>query len=283
MRALGSGLRHAGRVRPSSAFNLPMLATPKIAQRTFFTEIASQFALASQAIQSTIQDVHTATGLPWWLSIASSTILVRSATFPLLRQQIIVSRKIGAAAPDVKLLTQLLLSRLRTIPADDVNEKFKTFQVFFKGVRASLTTHKVYISEIFLYPILNITVFATFVFSVRDMVLHGAPSLGIESGGFAWFKDLTELDRTYALPITALGLSYTAIEIATGKAQGRLSLIIKDTLQTVILLSLPMVTQLPAGVFCYWIPSSCFAIAQSIALKNPAFQRFFRLPEVKTR
>jgi len=39
-----------------------------------------------------------------------------------------------------------------------------------------------------------------------------------------------------------------------------------------------MVLNLPAGVFCYWIPSSMAGAAQSLLLRSPAGLKLLRLP-----
>lgn len=257
-------------------------SSPLIEQRrTFVSEIVTSIQTVSQTIQTSLHDFHTWSGLPWWFSIAASTVLVRSATFPLVRKQIIVSRKLGAAMPEISFLSQLLTSRLRTIPVSDVSQRMNLIQTYLKGVKACFVVHDVSIAQIFLYPMINIAVFVTFVFSLRDMVLHGPVSWGLEQGGMGWFPDLTEKDKTFLLPVYATSLSYLAIELGTAGTQGRVAMFLKDALQCIILFSLPMVTQLPAGVFCYWIPSSCFGIMQSQLLKNPKFQTFFRIPLAK--
>jgi YidC/Oxa1 family membrane protein insertase len=249
-----------------------------IQQRFIVSEAVYAFQTVAQNIQGYLQDFHTWSGLPWWVAIASSTIFVRTATFPLVRQQVLVSRKIAAAMPEISFLAQLLMSRLKTVPISNVEERMNLIGVFMKGVKACFVVHNVYVSEIFLYPMLNISVFVTFVYAVRDMVINGSLDLQLDSGGAFWFTDLSEMDKTFILPLYATFLSYMAIDLGTARAQGKLMMFIRDALQTIVMLSLPMVTQLPAGVFCYWIPSSCYGIAQSQMLKSPKFQKIFGIP-----
>ena len=87
-----------------------------------------------------------------------------------------------------------------------------------------------------------------------------------------WFENLTVADPTYALPLIAVGTSYSALEFGFTNPDerlndpnkgGRLSLTIKDVFQTILLMSVPFVTQLPAGIFAYWIPSSVAGMAQT--------------------
>lgn len=247
---------------------------PVRVQRRRFTDAVLQ------SIQTGIESVHLATGTPWWASIAMSTIVVRSALFPLVRFQLLASRKLSQALPEVNFLFQLLRNRLRAIPAEQRAERKKVLLVFVKGVRACFTLHEVRLFELAFYPLANMAAFVSFVYAVRDLVINGPQSLGLDEGGAFWFQDLTNKDRSFALPFTALGLSYLALEVSLANAQGRLILILKDVVQSLLLCSAPFVASLPAGVFFYWIPSSCFGLLQSLALKNPRLVKLFRLPPI---
>lgn len=253
-----------------------LLATnPFIEQRRNYTA-ESIGVLVS--VQDAIVSLHKASATPWWATIALSTVVVRTALFPLVRYQLLASRKLSAAVPEINFLFQLLRNRLKHIPSSDSKERMKVVSVFVKGVKACLTLHEVRMSEILLYPLVNFTVFVSFVYSVRDLVINGPVDLALDEGGMLWFTDLSEKDKTFALPLIALGLSYGAVEIAVARSQGKLITFFKDFIQSILLLSVPFVTTLPSGVFCYWIPSSCFGIAQSIALRNPAFQKLLKIP-----
>ena len=113
----------------------------------------------------------------------------------------------------------------------------------------------------------------------------------LENGGMFWFCDLTAKDSTMALPLLAITATYGAIQIAFsrigmtdnnggGKNTGNMNFVtfLKDTVQTVIILSIPVVHALPAGVFCYWIPSSLFGACQSIALRTALGQSILKIP-----
>jgi len=160
----------------------------------------------------------------------------------------------------------------------------------------------------------NISVFATFVFSVRDLIQSGAAD-GLDSGGMLWFSDLTVKDPLLA--VLAVGASYSAIMVSlganarapaaaattstmaagvpassssaaagggTGTGTGAIVgtnstlLFFTDLAGTLIICLIPMVLNLPAGVFCYWIPSSMAGAAQSMLLRSPAGLKFLRLP-----
>lgn len=139
--------------------------------------------------------------------------------------------------------------------------------------------HDVQVSKILAVPLANFAVFASFIYSIRDMVLRD-PTETMDIGGMLWFVDLTIKDSTFFLPFSALGLSYLALDLAL-KPHGNVLLYLKDFFQSLMIISIPVILPLPAGIFFYWIPSSVFTIAQTQLLKQAAFRRLLRIPEIK--
>eukprot|EP01032_Pedospumella_encystans_P013618 gene13618-15668_t len=224
--------------------------------------------------------LHTATGIPWWATIGLSTVFVRTALLPLVRSQIIASKKLALAMPEMNYLYKLQLRRLNGVKVTSTYERLRIISVFVKGVNACLKVYDVPKRKLIGYPLMNIGVFMTFVYSVRDLLLK-TQDYSLLDGGTLWFVDLASKDATFGLPFAALGLTYLGLELAFRQnSQDNLFSRLKDYGQSGIILFLPFVTQLPAGVFCYWIPSSIFAITQSQILKGPYAQKLFNIPDI---
>lgn len=222
-------------------------------------------------IQTSIEGFHSVIGLPWWATFGVSTVMVRMSMFPLVYSQIVATKKIAAATPEINFLMQLLNKRLKEIKIDDTTERLNVISVFLKGVKSCLTIHGVSVLETLAYPFLNISLFITFVYSLRDMM--DKADLGIETGGMLWFMDLTEKDPTVTLPLLAVGLSYVALELGfNSRVPGGVLVAVKDTLQCMLLISIPFVAGLPSGVFFYWIPSNLFGIAQLLVTRSGWFR-----------
>jgi len=131
------------------------------------------------------------------------------------------------------------------------------------------------------YPAANISIFLTFIISIREMIKNDTNLVyGFQEGGLLWFTDLTMKDGTFILPFLAITLSYTALDIAFSNSKGNFFIYTKDFCQCITLLSIPLVIQLPSGIFFYWIPSSMFAITQSLLLREPAFQKLMNIPVI---
>lgn len=232
-------------------------------------------------IQTTIDSFHSTVGLPWWATFGASTVIVRMSMFPLVYTQIQGTKKIAAAAPEISFLYQLLQKRMNEIKLDDTAERVKVISVFLKGVRSCLIIHNVSVFETLAYPTLNISMFITFVYSLRDMMDKGG--LGIEEGGMLWFVDLTEKDPTIALPLVAIGLSYAAVELGfNSRVPGGVLVTVKDALQCLLIVGIPLVSYLPAGIFCYWIPSNLFGISQLMLTRSDRFRSFMGIDTANT-
>lgn len=228
-------------------------------------------------IEASIVGLHAWTATPWWASIALSTIVVRTALFPLVRLQVISSKKVALATPEINHLFQLLKKRLNDTSGISPVERINYLSSFLRGVSASMALHDVSKVEMVAYPLINASVFASFVYSIRTMIANGDDFQFVD-GGLLWFRDLEQLDNTMVLPLAALGLSYYALDRAFAVSNGKPFIFFKDFGHSLIILSVPWVAVLPSGVFCYWIPSSLFNLAQTTFLKSEVGMKLLRIP-----
>lgn len=269
-------VNQSGKIGPSTMQRMAnsRSAALVIPKRKFATEV---IAGVPHLIQTTIDGLHVASGLPWWATLGVSTVFVRMSLLPLVRYQILASRKLAAAMPEINFLYQLLLQRLQGIDKSRTGERLRILGIFIKGVNACMKLHRISITEIVAYPFVNFTIFVTFIVSLRDMVTN-ADQYDMMEGGLFWFQNLSEEDKTFFLPISAVTCSYLGLELGFSATTGRFLLILKDFAQSLLMLALPSLCGLPAGVFCYWIPSSLFGILQTRALRDPRVLRMMKIP-----
>lgn len=269
------GARH-GR----NGWHLPL---GQLARRTLFVEAANSLPSVTGLVQEGLVAFKNTSGLSWCGTFACSTLMVRAGLLPFVRLQMTENRKLAKAMPELNFLVQLFRERLSSPKSDGGagslarrEEISRMFSVFWKGFNACFVLHDVSLMRILMPPVLNISLFITFVVSVRGMI-RGSDTIDMDTGGMLWFENLTVADPTYALPLIAVGTSYSALEygftnpgeeLRDPKKGGSLSLNIKDMFQTILLMSVPFVTQLPAGIFAYWIPSSVAGMAQTFGVRE---------------
>lgn len=229
-------------------------------------------------VQNSLIALQEITDLQWWATIALSTVFVKVSLLPLVRSQIMASKRFQNCSAEIGTLYSLLSQNLASTSGKNFIEKMQAIRNFRKGVNATLTIHDASLSTMLVVPLVNLSVFMTFVISVRNLIEYDP--IGVMScGGMLWFKDIAAVDPTMALPITALLSTYVSLDLAfSDKGDNALMYKFKDIAQTIVILSLPFVTALPSGVFCYWIPSSLFGIAQTLTLRSPRALKLLNIP-----
>ena len=248
------------------------LLLPK--QQRYF-EIASLSVVP--LIQKSIELLHVNTGIPWWATFTLSTVMVRLSLVPLVRFQLITSNKLSKAVPELRFLWTLFSQRVKT-PNLSLDDKLAAVSIFRSGVSACFVVNNVSIVELLVYPIANATLFITFIYSLRDMVITKGDFFHMYDGGLFFCRDLTYMDKSFALPLLSMSASYFALEYSMHGSSGkgnRGMLILKDALQSLLVVMIPAVMQLPAGVFFYWIPSHFIGITQTYMLRQEHVRKYF--------
>jgi tetratricopeptide (TPR) repeat protein len=163
-------------------------------------------------------------------------------------------------------------------------------------------------------PLLQLPVFITAMASIRSMALQRWP--GFDTGGTAWFPDLTApaLDFTtlstpmgmagVVLPLTVAVAMYANIDAAFGSytqrnaaskntssgstnknspsvmvyVMGKVRLALEWAVIPLFITSL----QLPHGAVCYWVTSSLYALGQNYTLKVAAVRQMLGLGALRS-
>jgi membrane protein insertase Oxa1/YidC/SpoIIIJ len=244
---------------------------------------------------SVIDSFHNLTALPWWATIATVGFGIRTAMLP------ISLKGMKASAALFPLLQQARAEqdeeRNATTAAKDINSAKPTLQNYaaianrFHELRLQQgAPHPFWIIG---SPLLQLPVFITAMASIRSMALQHWP--GFDTGGTAWFSDLTApaLDFTtlatpmgiagVILPLTVAVAMYANIDAAFGSAttssqnspsvmlyvMGKVRLALEWAVIPLFVTSL----QLPHGAVCYWVTSSLYALGQNHTLRVAAVRQ----------
>ncbi|PNT67740.1 hypothetical protein BRADI_3g31430v3 [Brachypodium distachyon] len=147
------------------------------------------------ALQHLIDTIHTFTGLNWWACIALTTVLIRSATIPLLVNQLKSTHKLNAIKPEMEAIKD----EMNSMDQKSAMEGRKKIKALFKKHGVSPFS-----------PLKGLLIqgpmFMSFYFAINNMV-EKVPSL--KGGGAFWFTDLTTPDPLYILPVLT-GLTFLA-------------------------------------------------------------------------
>ncbi len=221
--------------------------------------------------------------------MASSTVLLRICLFPLIRMQILAFQKLQAASVDLNGLNHLFKTRIESIRSTERDlflsiegraQFLESARAYFSGLHACHILHEIPLTHIIAPPFVNIGIFATFTYSTRRMI-STFPTLGLDAGGMMWFTDLTVLDPTFTLPIAAIMLTSASVHYSLKKSAQEILMVryFRNLVHMGLLVSIPFVIQFPAGIFCYWIPSTLTRMVQQNLLENKHFRNMMILPK----
>ncbi|WP_228282644.1 YidC/Oxa1 family membrane protein insertase [Rubrobacter tropicus] len=194
---------------------------------------------------------HQTVGAPWWLSIAMLTIVVRGLLFPLTVKQVKSMRAVQDLKPDMDKVR----AQYQNNPQKQREEMAKLYQD--RGVNPLGGC----------LPILiQMPIFIGIFYVIR--LFGGTPGRtepkypSFVDGGILWFKDLSQSDPTYILPILSAitMLAATEITLKNVDPQQRWLMRLLPVGFTAFLLSFP------AGLFVYWITSNLVTLVQNYAI-----------------
>ncbi|TVU31979.1 hypothetical protein EJB05_23695, partial [Eragrostis curvula] len=179
-----------------------------------------------------------------WASIALTTLLIRSATIPLLVNQLKATTKLNAIKPEMEAIKDMT----DTMDLKSAKDGQKKMQELFKKY-------------------------------IKNMV-EKCPSL--KEGGTLWFTDLTTPDSLYIFPVLT-GLTFLAtveLNLQEGMEGNPMAGKMKMFSRGMAFMSVPFTMSFSKGIFCYWITSNFFSLAYGIVIRRPVVRKLFNLPEL---
>ncbi|KAI1505833.1 hypothetical protein F5X99DRAFT_367801 [Biscogniauxia marginata] len=226
-----------------------------------------------------MEHIYIYTGMPWWATIATVGILYRAVMFkPTLT---------GSKH-------QILLQKARSSP-----EFIKAKAAFDEAARrsdnqAAMLQARATISKItkesgaqWWRPLVG---FLTIPFSYgmfrlfRAMAALPVPSL--ETGGVAWFTNLTVHDPYFILPSLSIGLTLLMMK-QTQRANLQTNSMQESMQRIMIYIFPPLIflgtAWLPAGLQWFFLTLSAGSIVQTSATLSPAVRRWAGLPPLPSR
>ncbi|KAF5729752.1 hypothetical protein HS088_TW20G00116 [Tripterygium wilfordii] len=231
---------------------------------------AADSFLPIAALQYLIDAVHSFTGFNWWASIALTTVLIRSATVPVLIHTLKSTSKLTIIMPRLQEIQEEIQKKGMDPVA--VAEGQKEMNKLFKehGVTPFTSLKGIFVQG---------PVFLCFFLAISNMV-EKVPSF--KTGGAYWFMDLTTPDSLYIFPVLT-GLSFLITlqcNMHEGMEGNPIAGTMKKFLKVFALLSVPMTASFPTGIFFYWITSNMFSLVYGTALKAPGVKKYLGIPEI---
>jgi inner membrane protein COX18 len=178
--------------------------------------------------ESIFYQIHNA-GLPWWATIVTSTLLLRSSmTLPIAIYQQRAMGKMINLAPMVQSWAETLKvqvakeSQQQGWPYAKYQQELQ--KQYRKKVKSIYAHHGCARWKILLLPWVQIPLFVSMSLTLRHMTAYPLPwwgqtaetaALGLSEGGLAWFMDLTAVDPTMVVPVMIGAGNLINVEVNT--------------------------------------------------------------------
>lgn len=245
-------------------------------------------------IQDGLLYYHDVTGLPWWATVVTSTILIRTLmTLPLT----VYSNYILAKVENISLEFKDLINELKRETAIAK----KTFKLNDKQTallyKRSLKKQWVKLIErdnchpfkASLIIMVQIPVWVSMSFALRNLVYmaSGDPSsvvtfMELSTGGIGWIPNLTEPDISWIIPI-AFGLTNLSIieiqRMSKLRKPSKMYNIFTNVFRVFSIAMIPVAASVPSCMSLYWFTSSSIGLCHNLILLSPSLRRKLRIPE----
>ena len=187
-------------------------------------------------VQSFLEVNHVVLGMPWWGTIAISTILIRLLAMPLSIKAQRGMGKLANIRPIIEPIQEKMALAKRQGDSIQVQIHGQQLQKIFKD-------HEVNPFSAMAYSLGQAPIYLSCFLALRKMAELPVP--GFESGGFSWVTDLTLADPYYILPIiSCLGmLGSIEANSAMNKSQSPTA---KNVIRVVSIAAVPLFGHLPA-------------------------------------
>ncbi|XP_025049324.1 mitochondrial inner membrane protein OXA1L-like [Alligator sinensis] len=235
----------------------------------------SELGLASYTpvglIQTLLESLHVHLGLPWWGAIVAGTVVVRCLVFPLIVKGQREAVKINNHMPQITRLTNVMNEARCSGNQFEFNRAYMTLMTYRKDNNINPMYG-------FVPAFVQAPVFISFFIALREMTDLPVPSM--QSGGLAWFPDLTIADPFYILPLVATGSAMTVMQLATEGDMNNPNLKLMTRVFSVVpLIILPFTFKLSTAVFTYWLTSNTLSLVQVGLLRLPVVRTWLRIPQ----
>lgn len=220
--------------------------------------------------QHIFEMAHVYTGLPWWATILTVTLVTRVFMFPLYTSSSDNSAKMARIKPE---LTAIMETTKHATEQVEIQQAMLARRNLMKEKNISVLSMA--------KPLLAVPIFIGVFGSLNGMA--GANVAGLSTDGFAWFTNLAVADPYAGLQIiTAVLYSLTFRFFGGETGANQLSPVMKKVFLWMPFIAVPLTMSLPSCVVFYFAINGVVSIVQSQLLKSSWVRRKIGLSPLVT-
>ena len=186
-------------------------------------------------------------GAPWWLAIVMLTVIVRTLLFPITYRQVKSMRRMQDLKPD--------MDRIRAEHKDDVQKQREEMAKLYQERNVNPLGGCL--------PIfIQLPIFLVLYYTIR----HFDKLESFRTGGLLWFKDLTQPDHLFILPVLYVLTMMASQEITIRNTAPQQAQLMR--LMPLVFGGFLAFSGFPSGLFVYWVTSNLITLAQNYVIYN---------------
>ncbi|XP_026199315.1 cytochrome c oxidase assembly protein COX18, mitochondrial isoform X1 [Anabas testudineus] len=229
--------------------------------------------------------VQQVSGLPWWLSIAVTTLSVRTLiTLPLAAYQLVIISKVEVLQKEISELAKRLRYEVSVRARDrGWTERESRFQ-FQKNLRRLVSQLYVrdnchpFKASLLVWVQLPLWVSLSLALrnlSMEQTALHG----DLVTGGTLWFPDLTLPDSTWILPVCVGFTNLLIVEMFSLHRLNptRFQRLVLNLIRGFSVLMVPIAAAVPSSMVLYWFTSSLVGLGHNLLLRSATVHKILQL------
>eukprot|EP00668_Euglena_longa_P031532 GGOE01040756.1.p1 GENE.GGOE01040756.1~~GGOE01040756.1.p1 ORF type:complete len:513 (-),score=153.63 GGOE01040756.1:207-1745(-) len=235
-----------------------------------------------------ITGLHTAVGLPWWLSFFAVAFTFRLVMLVpmIISQKQLALKTCFESEPEVVEINK----RLGTLKANTKENAALRTKLDAQKKDLNARLYPSYSTWKWVVPYgVNALTWGSIFYAVRG-IIQSNPT--VKDGGILWFENLAEVDPMYLLPLASWLMQGTAAEINYARNPNQMGSISQDTSKTMLRVGLHCMlfffsffvgARMPAGIVIFWVTTASFAVVQNLILFNPSFRKWYGIPDRKPK
>ncbi|XP_031618184.1 mitochondrial inner membrane protein OXA1L-like isoform X2 [Contarinia nasturtii] len=223
-------------------------------------------------LQNGLEFLHVSYDLPWFATIAISTVIIRILITPLA---VLAQRNTAVMCNVLPQVNDIQSKMVRAGKAGNTLE-FAQYNEELKNIMKDKRYNPI---KNMLVPLAQAPIFISYYFGINAMV--DAPVLSLQTGGIFWFTDLTVADPYYILPLISCGT--IALTIYTGTDGARSShpnKLINYVIKALPVIIFPFIMNFPAAIVIYWTTSNFWSLIQAPIFRIEKVRKFLKIPKI---
>eukprot|EP00667_Euglena_gracilis_P008443 EG_transcript_8552 len=235
-----------------------------------------------------ITGLHTAVGLPWWLSLFAVAFTFRLAMLVpmIISQKQLALKTCFESEPEVVEVNK----RLAALKANTKENAALRTKLDAQKKDLNARLYPQYATWKWALPYgVNAITWGSIFYSVRKIIQENPT---VKDGGILWFQDLSQVDPLYLLPLMSWVMQGTAAEINYARNPSQMGSLSQDTTRTMLRVGLHCMlfffsffvgARMPSGIIIFWVTTASFAVLQNLILFNPSFRKWYGIPDRKPK